>query len=278
MEKTKNISNNILFDFAYVHLLPHLQIGLHEHAAWELSYIIRGEGSRLIGETTSPFTSGDLVLVPPGMPHCWYFGTECTDRRGRIINITLTFTSELLDGLTKLFPSMKQVKDNILSRKDAVTFSKEHTKIVAGKLMAMNDTDELRRLPILLDLFINLAGSDALSVGKYDKPDKVVERMKMIKLYVSCNYNRDITLADVASYVGMSRASFCTFFKKQAGIGFVDYINQIRIEKAIELLKDKKHSITEISYSVGFSSASYFNRVFKKITGEAPSLYVPVYE
>ncbi len=273
-EYSEYILSDKLYDYAYVHLLPELQIGLHEHEAWELSYIIKGEGTRLMGQTTSPFTCGDLVLVPPSMPHCWYFDSKCTDHRGRITNITLMFSTSLLEQLVRLFPAMKDVVDNIMSREDALTFGQSRAGIIVDKLVAMNDASDPQRLPMLLDVLINLGSDEVSTVGKYEKPDRVADRIKMVKLYVSCNYNRDVTLADVADFVSMNRASFSTFFKKSVGMGFVDYLNKFRVERAQELLREGKSSIAEVGYSVGFSSASYFNRVFKKFTGQAPSQYV----
>ena len=84
MSQTENHS----YTFDCVHLAPDEQIGSHQHSTWELSYVITGAGMRTIGDMTEPFSSGEVVLVPPGISHCWYFDNKVTDTEGKIENIT----------------------------------------------------------------------------------------------------------------------------------------------------------------------------------------------
>ena len=60
-------------EFDAVYLPPHKQIPLHSQDTWELSSVIIGEGARVLGDVSEPFGAGDTVLIPPGIPHCWYF-------------------------------------------------------------------------------------------------------------------------------------------------------------------------------------------------------------
>ena len=104
-EKYKNnISHeNTSFTFDYVHLDPKEQIGLHHQPSWELSYIIYGTGIRLIGDTNEYFENGEVILIPPHIPHCWYFDGNITDYRGRIANITVKFDNEFLNRCSQCF-------------------------------------------------------------------------------------------------------------------------------------------------------------------------------
>lgn len=60
----------------HVKLSPEEQIGSHRHSSWELSYVIKGNGKRTTGDCCDVFEAGDLVLVPPDMPHCWTFDRD----------------------------------------------------------------------------------------------------------------------------------------------------------------------------------------------------------
>ena len=62
--------------YDYVKLNPSEQIGTHSQPSWELSYILRGRGTKSVGDTESPFREGDMVLVVPEMRHCWRFEDE----------------------------------------------------------------------------------------------------------------------------------------------------------------------------------------------------------
>ena len=100
-----------------------------------------------------------------------------------------------------------------------------------------------------------------------------IAKISPVFTYVEENISREITLEEVARLVGMNREYFCRFFKKAAGITLIDYINFIRISRAQELLVSTQESISSISDSLGFSSVSYFTRVFKSITTFTPASY-----
>ena len=72
------------FTFNNVSLTPSEQIGLHRQPLWELSYIVTGSGMRLIGDMTEPFQCGEVVMIPPEIPHCWIFNNNDTDANGQI--------------------------------------------------------------------------------------------------------------------------------------------------------------------------------------------------
>ncbi len=92
-------------------------------------------------------------------------------------------------------------------------------------------------------------------------------------LYVEKNYTKEISLEETAKTLDINREYFCRLFKKTVGITFVDYANLVRISRAKELLISSQKSIAEISESLGFSSVSYFTRVFKNLTNSTPAIY-----
>ncbi len=91
------------------------------------------------------------------------------------------------------------------------------------------------------------------------------------KDYIDSHYNEELSLEDVSREVNLSPQYFCRFFKNETGYNFIDYLTQVRISKAIELLKDKNLSVKEICYTIGYNDPNYFSRIFKKITGYSPS-------
>ena len=71
----------------------------------------------------------------------------------------------------------------------------------------------------------------------------------------------------------MSDSAFCHFFKKKTGRNFADYVNEVRIGHAAQMLYETTDGIAEICYACGFNNTSNFIRVFKKKRGETPSQY-----
>ena len=90
--------------------------------------------------------------------------------------------------------------------------------------------------------------------------------------YIGSHYTQDIGLADLSSLVDMSPAAVSTFFKEQAGMSYVKYLTKIRIEHAMELLKQGAKA-AEAGEQVGYNDYHYFSQVFKKLVHKTPTEY-----
>ncbi|MFO1500136.1 MAG: helix-turn-helix domain-containing protein [Verrucomicrobiota bacterium] len=93
------------------------------------------------------------------------------------------------------------------------------------------------------------------------------------KQYINDHHAEDLSLEEVAKAVHMSMFYFCKTFKRALGINFTEYLSQVRVEKAKNLLLNRNLRVSEIAYEVGFQSLTHFNRVFRKMVGESPSQY-----
>lgn len=91
--------------------------------------------------------------------------------------------------------------------------------------------------------------------------------------YITTNYQSDLTLGDVAEHVYVSPFYISRMFKKELGINFVDYLGNLRIEKAKELLADAHVKAYEVAQAVGIPNAHYFSKLFRKYAGITPSEY-----
>ncbi len=91
--------------------------------------------------------------------------------------------------------------------------------------------------------------------------------------YIDENYSREITLEEISGVLNINPSYFCRLFKTATGSSFCEYLNFVRISKSEKLFKLSEMSIMEISFDVGFSSVTYFNRIFRKIKGCTPSVY-----
>ncbi len=93
------------------------------------------------------------------------------------------------------------------------------------------------------------------------------------KKYINRSYFNEISLSDVAEYVGLSAAYFSRVFKSETGEKFVDYLVKIRMEKAKKLFEMSKYKTYEISEIVGYKKSKYFGKLFKNYTGYTPTEY-----
>lgn len=275
MEENKSILSprkSLFYD--NVCLSPKEQIDLHRQSFWELTFIVLGSGIRLIGDTSEFFQAEEVIMIPPGIPHCWYFDCNDTGNDGKIHNITVTFSDTFLNNCQSSFPELSLSVSKLKNIHEAVKYNKPTTTLIVSILKEMKNQDDVEQLSSMIKLLPLLASTTTIqTVGKYQKRNKKQERLNMIRIYVTCNLSRNISLDDIAHHVGMNKPAFCTFFKLATGKTFITYLNECRIERVCQLLKEKKLSISEICYAAGFTDIPYFNRVFKKNKGCTPSAY-----
>ena len=98
-----------------------------------------------------------------------------------------------------------------------------------------------------------------------------------IKEYILANFDRKLTLEDIARQVYLSNSYVSSIFKKETGLSVVDYANQIRIDRSKRLLMETDLSISLLSSRCGFDDQSYFTRMFKKLVGMSPRNYRDTY-
>jgi two-component system, response regulator YesN len=97
--------------------------------------------------------------------------------------------------------------------------------------------------------------------------------MAIAKEYIADHFDKAITLEEVAEVVNLSPQYFSKIFKERAECSFIDYLTELRVERAKELIRSKQKSVKEVCFHVGYKDPNYFSRVFKKYTGISPSDY-----
>ena len=107
---------------------------------------------------------------------------------------------------------------------------------------------------------------------KEQKQD-AINNIRLVIDYIQENYQRLLTIQELAGLLHLSEPYFMRFFKKHTGMTCVDYMNDYRMERAVELLQTTNLSIMEISMQVGMHNISYFNRLFKKKYQMTPKEY-----
>lgn len=263
--------NKPAFIFDDVRVRPDRQSEIHHHPQWELAYIICGKGVRTIGDRTDRFCEGEIILIPPDIPHVWHFAPGSADSEGDIANICVFFETALIEGLSALLPEISQPLMRLKSRTDAVCYSGEAYRKILSLLQSMRNLNPETRLPSMMSLLTALADTDhCQQIGSKRLLNKAETRMEKVRIYCACNYTRSISLGEIAAHVGMNRSAFCTFMRRQTGMTLSEYINDIRLRKTMELLRFTDENISSIAYEAGFSNVTYFNRLFRARYGCNP--------
>lgn len=218
----------------------------------------------------APFTAGDLVLIPPGIPHEWQFDPAQTDRHGYIENITLIFEENWLQKLAETFPPLDTIISRLHTYTDAVTFPTRRQEHIGHLLQRMCNETATTRAASLISL-LDCIAEEGQSLGHYHKPDPTEQRLMQTRIYVSCNFRHSISLDEIARHLGMNRSAFCTFFRKHTGQTFTDYLNAYRVKQAHRMLVEEQRPVGETCYACGFNDVAYFCRTFRRYKGFPPS-------
>lgn len=96
------------FFFISQHIAQSLEAKMHRHEAWELYYVTGGNGVRMTGDTLMPFVEGDVVLIPPSMPHYWEYKPESANNAEEITYLMVAFSPELIRYSIKKRDSLLQ--------------------------------------------------------------------------------------------------------------------------------------------------------------------------
>jgi len=132
-----------------------------------------------------------------------------------------------------------------------------------NKVMQINNQEDLCAwISTALNEFIELV---------YSSQDaRKVSQIRPTINYIDANYNKPITLAEVAKVSHLSVSRLAHIFKEQMGITIIDYLTSVRVERAKQLLLATDQNCTEICFEVGYNNQSYFTRTFKSLVWMTP--------
>jgi two-component system response regulator YesN len=181
---------------------------------------------------------------------------------------------KLDDGYMILEEKMKDIENEInLNESFSIEIGLGH---ICNKLNIRNSyfeakkqiyNNHLRRFKNVFDFEVN---NENKINNKVSYKDEIVKKSK---LYVKENIEGDITLNKVSQYLNISKNYFCSMFKQETGINFLNYIVQQKIERAKKMLVEENMKVYEVSERLGYSDTTYFSKIFKRNVGVTPQDY-----
>ncbi|MDF2878189.1 MAG: two component transcriptional regulator, AraC family [Clostridia bacterium] len=160
-----------------------------------------------------------------------------------------------------------------ISIKNLETVEKEINKDISSLYKMIETASHIKDLHELLE---QVAESIVKRINKYNKKS-INQILQNAMKYICDNYAISITLNELADYTYVSTYYLSRMFKKELGKNFVEYLSEVRIEKAKELLKDKKYKTYEVAELVGIQDPHYFSKIFKKYVNMTPTEYKDKY-
>ncbi|HEY0433868.1 MAG TPA: AraC family transcriptional regulator [Chitinophagaceae bacterium] len=243
----------------------------HFHPEYEIVYVEAEQGFRHIGDHISKWTGSDLAFIGPNIPHLNFdYGSKTA-----VDTVVVQMKEDFLGAGFFSLPEMKSVQEIFDRSRKGLAFSGE-TKLEAGRaLKGLAGLQPFERMVTLLQLLRMLSSSNdiedlhvrALAMTTLSRQQR---RINEVYQYVENNYQQEVDIHDVAAQCHLTTSAFCRYFKQVTKSTFTQFLNQYRVKQAQKLLLQDKN-VTEACYECGFANISYFNKTFKKITGENPS-------
>lgn len=243
----------------------------HYHPEYELTLIIKGNGTRMVGDHHENFKNDDLVLIGPGLPHTW---VSDNNRKGKCKVVVVQFSNDFIQTFLGL-EETKRINNLLLNANLGLSFNANIGQEIKNSIIALPTMNGIEKITCFLLIL------DALSKQKtnplassYYQPLKGIENEKRINTvcqYIQKHAGETLTIHKAASLIHLSPSAFCKFFKRITGKTFSDYVNDIRIANACKELLATDKLVAEIAYKNGFETLTYFNRVFLKKKGVKPS-------
>jgi AraC-like DNA-binding protein len=257
---------------------------------YEMMYCEKGKAKILIEDKNFEIIPGALITIPPNKAHTFWVDNEEETPLIYWVHFDFLYRRDVY-SLEKLVTEHNSVlyEDKLIDEnyiRQPVKFEeglsipyclimedknimKEYFKHLVNsyekhdKLWQMES--KILLLQILQQVFCELFKRGLV------EPVKDINISEVIIKYIMKNYNRRVTLSELANLVRLSEDHLGKVFKKNTGYTIIEFMNKHRIRKAKELLKDKKLSIESISEMVGFKDVYYFSKVMKKYEGISPN-------
>lgn len=262
--------------------LPYFYPHLHRHVEIQITWILSGEGTLVIGNSMQPFQSGDMFVIGANQPHLFksdpcYFDT---DSRKKIHSLSIFFNPVGFISHMLSLPEMHNIKKFINSSSHGMRAAEKDTsKLFEYFLKVKNHKDGfmLAYFIEMLQEMANLIQWDYFSAESFEYIFSDSDGLKMndIFRYTLDNYKKEISLDRIAAIAHLTPQSFCRYFKKNTSKTFIHFVNELRINEACKILMEKKFvSIGDVAHQCGFNSVVSFNRVFKSIVQKSPREYI----
>ena len=258
----------------FYHVAPHW------HTSIEMLYFLQDSAHVWVGSNYYQVHSGDLIIINAGEVHSVVGekGSTPTHLILKVLpellhmvendsfetNYLLPFT---IAGFTqnRLIPKESLRHGNVVPLINEV-YNEFHSKQYGYELSIQANINK-----IFLWILRHWQSQGMNIKQLFQQNSKDYKRLKKLFKYIQDNYHQPISVKEMAKLCNMNYSYFSRYFKKLTGKTFVEYVNYIRLTEAEKLLLTTDLNITQIAFETGFSSASYFIKIFKDHRGISPN-------
>lgn len=233
----------------------------HHHHHIEINYVIKGRCIMTFQSGNVPLRHDECIVIASDIPHSFIVdgSQECSicqfEYEPQMLKEEMCF---LLSGREAPYYKLRNCNDVLESLKYLYRY-KNSSDTFSEKLFEL----EFQKL-----VFILIDNIKKCEVNKNDVQDQLIQN---ILSYLDEHYDHDICLEQVAKSNHISSSYLRRVFADKLGFSGIDYVTMLRLDKAKDLLKNSKMSISDIALRTGYNNIQYFSRMFKRKIGISPS-------
>ncbi|MFC4312062.1 helix-turn-helix domain-containing protein [Steroidobacter flavus] len=250
----------------------------HYHPEFELTWIIRSEGTRFIGDSIAPYRADDLVLIGPNLPHCYHDEPAAIGGNPGPDLIVLQFRPEIFGTEFLGLPEARRINELLLASKRGLHVQGETSARVRDLMLLTLKKRGMPRLMCLLEILQTLTDGRrnlrSLASADHHIDNDITQthrdRIELIHRYVRENLARQISQREIAALVNLTPQPFSRFYRKATGQTFVRFVNTLRINAVCRWLVETDDGITSIAMNCGYNNIAHFNRQFIALRGMTP--------
>jgi AraC-like DNA-binding protein/mannose-6-phosphate isomerase-like protein (cupin superfamily) len=261
-------------------IAPSFDVNWHFHSEYQLFTVLKGRGTRFIGDHMQTFKEGDMVLTGPNLPHLWRNDNEYLDSKNGLEThgIVIYFPDQFLKNSVFEVEEFEEIAQVLQKSERGIVITgrtNNQISLMMQELLYLKGTQSIIKLLQILNQMIDSIDCQPITQVGYINLNKESETDRMGEVYefVMKNFKEKITLEQVAEIANLSVSAFSRYFKTRVNKSFSEFLIEIRISHACKLLHDEDLNISEISFECGFFTISHFNKQFKEKTGKTPLAY-----
>ena len=254
-----SIDIDAIITLHYFEYMKNFEFKGESHNFWEFLYVDKGTVAVRADDTWTTLYTGDIIFTSSSQAMSFFVNKSFTlsmEERAMISRIITEGRHTLATPMH--IPSVEQVQ------------LKEHAPFGSQQMIL------LYLEMFLITLIREHQEESGVSIQHKSSPEKESagqERLSEILKYLEYHICEKLTVKDICNEFSMSRSAVQLLFHEQLNCGVIDYFNQMKIQRAKDIIRDGSMNLTEIAYFLSYSSLPYFSKQFRLATGMSPSAY-----
>lgn len=253
----------------------------HFHEEYQLTYIVAGRGTLVVGQNSYLFKPGDSYLFGRNLPHVFKkdYKHQSSADNARAHHFSIFFSGDAVVAFLNEVSGSSSIQELLRQADLGLKLNEQQSSVLLSKMKRFRYLDDFDKLLGLLSMLEYISKNTDYCVltneicRDFQFDEHGTQKMTEIFNFIEQNHSKRISLSHIAGRFNMNPSSFCRFFKSRTQKTFSQFLIELRVARACELIREGALNATETCFESGFTNLSNFHRQFKNIIGMTPTEY-----